>query len=205
MAELLPTMEGEARSRELSQFYTPIWLAERVVEWSGVRAIDRVCEPSAGRGALVRALIDAVGCDVDAWELDPSNARALRDLPYPGLTVHAEDFLASERFRALSWPYELALMNPPYEANQDVAFIERALDFSDRVVGIFQSRIVHSKGRAEFWRHTDIRRMAILSDRPHFGGEHSAKTDFVVLELTRRSAARKQGEATPAQIEWWSR
>jgi hypothetical protein len=70
-------------------------------------------------------------------------------------------------------------------------------------VGIFQSRILHSKGRAEFWKLHDITRMAILSSRPRFGGEHSAKTDFLVLEIFRRAAARRQGEATPAHVEWW--
>jgi predicted RNA methylase len=195
-------MSGEARSRELSQFYTPSWLAERVVGWSGITACDRVAEPSAGRGALIKPLVE-IGCDVDAWEIDAGNMIALREIAHAGLCAMHCDFLTCTE--VVEGAYDVALMNPPYEGNQDVRFIERALDCSDRVVGIFQSRIVHSKGRAEFWRHTDITRMAILSDRPSFGGDHSAKTDFVVLELIRRPVARRQGEATPAQLEWWSR
>jgi hypothetical protein len=95
--------------------------------------------------------------------------------------------------------------NTPYEDNQDVQFIDHALACSARVVGIFQSRIVHSAGRANFWRWVDIARLAILSKRPHFGGPHSAKTDFCVMELRRRASARRQGEPTAAQLEWWVR
>lgn len=50
----------------------------------------------------------------------------------------------------------------------------------------------------------EVKRMAILSSRPQFGGEHSAKTDFLALELVRRAAPRRQCEATPARVEWWS-
>lgn len=206
MMELLPGMEGEARSRELSQFYTPAWLAGRTARWACMHERPEwVLEPAAGQGSLVAAIKWVLpDVRVNAWDIDPENCEVLakitnrtRDIVWCGDFLQAR-YDADEHFG-------LALMNPPYEGNQDVRFIEHAHTVSDRVVGIFQSRIVHSAGRAEFWRHTDITRMAILSDRPHFGGEHSAKTDFVVLELVRRQHARKQGEAKPAAIEWWSR
>jgi predicted RNA methylase len=190
----------------LSQFLTPARLAEDVVAWSGAKCGDFVCEPSAGRGALVKPLL-MLGCYVDAWEIDHENIPALgaikKDAPrFRG--VIPCDFLTCTDSYSSETPYSLAVMNPPYEGNQDVRFIERALGCSERVVGIFQSRILHSKGRAEFWRHHDIRRMAVLSQRPRFGGDHSAKTDFVVLEVLRRQSARLQGEATPTAMEWWA-
>lgn len=212
-AQLLPEMEGEHRSRERSQFYTPEWLARRVAHWAmhGERGkLARmfspcVLEPAAGRGALITAIMGvAPTTHFVAVDIDPENCKALSKL-VDG--VWCADFLStwSDRLRAAvnNGGFDLAIMNPPYERNRDVRFIELALTCSDRVVGIFQSRILHSKGRAKFWRHVNIDRMAILSERPHFGGEYSAKTDFVVLELTRRSDARNQGEATPAQVEWW--
>jgi predicted RNA methylase len=203
-AQLLPGMEGEGRRRDLSQFYTPKWLADRVANWACRHSVPKwVLEPAAGRGALVAAIKrTAPSVCVSAWDIDPANCEALakvtdrtRDLVWCG------DFLLAQ----YDAPSDLALMNPPYEDNQDVAFIEHSLEHSARVVGIFQARIVHSAGRSEFWRWTDIQRMAFLSERPHFGGPHSAKTDFVVHELVRRKLARKQGEATPAAVEWWSR
>jgi predicted RNA methylase len=198
---LLPGMQRENRSRDLSQWYTPSKLAARVVEWARVHNRDVVCEPSAGRGALVKPLLER-GCHVDAWEIDPGNAAALGELAHAELTVYEADFLASPGWDC-SFRYDLALMNPPYEGNQDVCFIALAASRSERIVGLFQSRIVHSKGRAHFWRWHNIDRLAILSERPRFGGEHSAKTDFIVSEITRRAAPRKQGEATPSHVEWW--
>jgi Dimethyladenosine transferase (rRNA methylation) len=164
---VLPGLDGETRSRDLSQWYTPPKLAKRIVAWSLARDGDCVLEPSAGQGALVKPLLER-GCHVDAWEIDPGNAAALGELAHAGLTVCEADFLASPGW-GCSFRYDLAMLNPPYEDNQDVCD-----------------------------------RLAILSERPRFGGEHSAKTDFVVLEVTRRTAARKQGEATPAMVEWWT-
>jgi len=225
MSPLLPGMQGEARSVALSQWYTPPALAERVVRWALTSARlghDYILEPAAGRGALIKPLYGSYVFDdgegrpglvdtkhwVEAWDIDAENVAALEKLAEgTRLSVNHGDFLEAKLDTPMpgyTWPGDhLCLMNPPYEGNQDIAFVEKALTVCDGVVGIFQSRIVHSQGRAPFWRMHDITRMAILSERPHFGGEHSAKTDFVVLEITRRKHARKQGEATPAQVEWW--
>lgn len=202
MSELLPGMQSEARSRDLSQFYTPPWLAERVARWACLTSTPRfVLEPAAGRGALVAAIRQVVpGVQVSAWDIDRANVEALQGIvgPPPSFVVHG-NFLKAP----CETGFDLALLNPPYEDNQDVQFIERAVDCSARAVGIYQSRIVHSEGRWEFWRWHDMRRRVNLSKRPHFGGPHSARTDFVVLEILRRATARKQGEATPVLEEWW--
>jgi predicted RNA methylase len=207
MTQLLPGMESEMRRRDLSQFYTPGPVARHMAKWARVEDGATIVEPAAGRGALILGIDDLrVGTRVWAWDIDAMNCAALmmlrpRQLERVSLEeVNHGDFLA---YNLPAGSFDLALMNPPYEDGQDVRFIERGLDCSERVVGIFQSRIVHSQGRADCWRHTDITRMAILASRPHFGGPHSAKTDFVVLELVRRSRARLQGEATPAALEWW--
>lgn len=203
----LPCMEGEALDPARSQWFTPPEIADRLVRFARLLATDyQILEPAAGRGALLRALhrhLDHLPVsaepDVFAWEIDPAFEDELLNCSIAP-AVHIADFLAADMS---AMRFDLAILNPPYERNQDVRFVERALDCSKRVVGIFQSRIVHSKGRAEFWRWHNIDRLAILSERPRFGGEHSAKTDFVVMEVTRRGLARKQGEATPGQIEWW--
>lgn len=213
---LLPGLEDERRSREHSQFYTPPWLAERVAQWCLLFPHNRVLEPAAGRGALITALDTQAAkgpyphlLNIEAWDIDPVNWQALYQLdlnPVTRLRVTCGNFLGvPEGECASSAAFDFALMNPPYEYNQDVDFITRALDYCPKVIGIFQSRIVHSAGRAEFWRWTDIRRLAFLSDRPHFGGPHSAKTDFIVLDVVRRKHRRKQGEASAGSIEWWSR
>lgn len=189
-------------NRERSQFYTPQWLADRVAKWACVNETPRyVLEPAAGRGALVAAIKRAVPrVFVHAWDIDRANCDAL-DLMID--RAYGDVFYGNFLTLASDGTYDLCITNPPYEDNQDVRFIEHALDCSQRVVGIFQSRILHSKGRAAFWRHHDITRLAVLSERPRFGGDQSGKTDFIVAEIVRRASARLQDELTPMHMQWW--
>lgn len=200
MNELLPTMEGESRDPAKSQWFTPPDLARRVVEWAGIEKGMSVLEPSAGRGALLYEISRSLRPygRMSSFEIDPIHRAHLEQQFSPRCRVGGDFFAwTADEF------FDLAIMNPPYEGGRDVLFAAKCLCVCDRVVGIFAARIVHSKGRSEFWRHTDIQRMAILSERPRFGGDYTPMTDFVILELVRRQHARRQGEATPTLTEWW--
>jgi predicted RNA methylase len=204
----MPGFESEQRRRDLSQFYTPPALAERVWKWMAPKhgLAPRILEPSAGRGALIKPLfaLNIIAQDVMAYEVDLVNVDALIAMALETnleLLVRARDFLADTDLQGER--YDICVMNPPFEDNQDVRFIECACEVSTRVAAICQARIVHSAGRADFWRWHDIAREAILVERPQFGGDYSPATDFVVLEIARRSTARKQGEASAGQREWW--
>jgi predicted RNA methylase len=206
---LLPGMEREHRSRELSQFYTPSDIAERMWRWmlvEGSPARLRALEPSAGQGALIKAAV-AVGVPIlslTAFDIDRSNCESLLRLqpPFETYEVLDMDFLATgvrndRRF-------DIAVINPPYENGMDVAFASKCLDCCTRVCGIFRAQIFFSHVRQEFWSMTDVRRGAYLVKRPHFGGEHGAKTDFVALDLTRRKTPRKPGGPMTVNWEWWT-
>lgn len=204
--------EDEARDASKSQWLTPVWLADRLAEWVMTHATRpmSVLEPSAGTGNLIAALarFQLPLSWLAAYEIDSSFADQLQHACDLLSCSHAMstgpesgDFLAAR----VTQDFDLCVMNPPYEGNQDVAFVTRALEHCDRVVGIFASRILHSQGRAEFWRWHDVMRMAVLSVRPQFGGDSSPKTDFCALDIRRRLVPRKQGEASCAAIEWWSR
>lgn len=205
----MPGFEAEERRRDLSQFYTPPWLAERVWRWMWRPSTCplRVLEPSAGRGALIKPLF-TLGIAVEhisAYDVDPGNVVALEQLAAETrapMTVRARDFMADVDL--LGERFDLSCMNPPFESNQDVQFIERVCQVCTSVAAVCQARIVHSAGRAEFWRWHDIRREAVLIERPQFGGDFSPATDFVVLDIVRRARARLQGEACALKREWWS-
>lgn len=200
--------EQVEQRRDLSQFYTSPELAIRLWRWMWeAHAQDEpitVLEPSAGRGALLRAMIELeVPVDrVVAYDIDQLNttylAIAFRNT-FPAFEVRGRDFLADPE----PGEFDFAVVNTPFEDNQDVAFADRYLRVARVCGGIFASRILHSEGRAEFWRWTDIYRMVVLSRRPHFGGQHSARTDFCLLDLRRRAFARRQGQPTITQMEWW--
>jgi len=196
--ELIP---GTNRDVSKSQWFSPPELAQRVVEWAFEgRAMERlgarVLEPSAGNGALVRPLV-AAGADVYAVEIDMRYADELRALECVAWV--GDDFL---EYQLGEWPeFDLCVMNPPYENGLDVAFILHALKFAPRVVGIFRSQILHGKARKrELWTKVRPTRIAFLTERPDFGGDHGAMTDFVVLELVKHPQHLSWSQA---KCEWW--
>lgn len=206
---VLPGVDAPPRDHDLSQWFTPPELAQRVVAWAGVDRVEneyapRVLEPSAGNGALVRPLVDA-GAWVTAVELDPRYVGVLAKL-LNKCEEHAvlcpKNFLEFEPL-----PYDLCVMNCPYEDGLDVAFIRHALAFAPRVVGIFRSAIVHGEERYDtLWRRVDIVRGKWLRWRPQFGkGEKSdgARSDFCVLELRERERSRELDEDMNLRFGWW--
>lgn len=233
--------EDQQRRLDLSQFYTPSHLAERMWEWASRpgRPHERVCEPSAGRGSLILPMYGR-NCpsELVAYDVDPLNVKRLnmiatvtdasrtqaeatvnaaegwagesipmRRPAHPKLEVRARDFCADLD----PGRFDLVVMNPPYENNQDVEHIDHALNHAPLAIVLVRSAIVHGQGRfRNFWRHVDIRRRANLVERPEFSvpvdGKvpPGAKSDFVVLDLERRQRARRQGEVSTQSEEWWS-
>lgn len=183
------------RTATLSQFFTPAWLARRIVErWvpSGVL----VLEPNAGRGNFVEPLL-ARG-PVLACEIDPLLCRFLRDRfrrqldePDGGFDLLEVDFLTvrPDVYGTTAVPY-LAVMNPPYEDGQDVSHIAHALEHTGRVIAVVKSDFEFGAERDRaFWRHACVARRAILVDRPDFGATAETSSgpsrNYVVLEIAR--------------------
>lgn len=200
-APWLPGMEEADRKRDLSQWFTPAWLADRLWNFVCAWPVRTVLEPSAGRGSLVAPMLRRYPPDaVTAIEADPQYLQTLRDLDElcMRLSVVGGDFM---RVRPES--VDVVVMNPPYEENQDIAFIERAFLWSPRVVGIFRADIFYSDSRAEFWRRHGghMRRIVFLSDRPVFGvsaGSDGPRTNFVIIEFVAGD------HWLVPTVEWWS-
>lgn len=208
---LLPGMEGEARSRSLSQFYTPPKLARRVWHWIGedpTLKTDVVCEPAAGRGALILPMLLSTPRPraIYAFDIDPANCDYMRDGSAgaaPEVQIFCDNFLTHTE-EPPDWGADLVLQNPPFEDGGMVDFIFAALIVAPVTVGIFPASIVYGQGRFDqLWRHIDIERGVWLSERPDFGGEFGAKTDFVVLQLRKRWRPRNRFEPFKLAMEWW--
>lgn len=195
--------------RSRSQFFTPAALAQRLWQWarpphSSTPARLRLLEPSAGLGALLgpaAASSQPFAC-IAAYEIDPVNVAHLRERFGTRVDVYDTDFLAEARMGALG-RFDLALLNPPFENDGDIDFARECCKVSTHACGIFPTRMLHSQRRAEFWRWHDIRRAAVMSRRPQFGGPMGGKTDFLALDLSARTHARRQGEAHTTNVEWW--
>lgn len=210
----LDLFEPERRS-DLSQWFTPAWIARRLALWLPVEPDGFVLEPSSGSGELVEGLVRA-GWPLDrivAVEVDPAWCEHLRRR-FPGLRVIEGDFLALAK-TWMGFPPRHVLLNPPYEDGADVAFIEASL----RLVGplgsvcaLVKTDIEYSSGRMPLWRDVArVERRARLLERPAFGkhvdGEKvtGAERNYIGLEMRLRSAPRVPGEVELVAEEAWSR
>lgn len=114
----------EARQALMGQkipgfFETPEALAERMVQEAGLSKGEKVLEPSAGLGRIANAAADVVGKEnVDVIE---RNATMQGSLTAQGFNLVGTDFTEFD-----GGPYDVILMNPPFEKGQDAEHIRRA-------------------------------------------------------------------------------
>lgn len=191
-----------------AQWLTPPALARELVALAGTLLDDarrrqyqlRVLEPSAGRGNLVRAVLDRCPhAQVDAVDVDP---RWRGDLEALGAQVHVEivDYLErpppAER-------YDLAVTNPPFDAGEETAHLAKLMDEANRIVALLPARSLHGRERYKrIWRRCDpanrkrdwwIREQVHLISRPKFG-ERGGTDEIVIVRLHRTPG--------PCEMRW---
>jgi len=111
-------------------FPTPMPLAARKAELAQLRDGDRVLEPSAGTGNLVRALLREArekGITLGAVTAVEINEQLARVLATAGeVTVIAGDFLAKTA-EDLGGAFDRIVMNPPFTHGADIQHVQHAL------------------------------------------------------------------------------
>jgi predicted RNA methylase len=106
------------------QFYeTPFKLAEDLAWMAKIKPGQSVLEPSAGKGAIVSAILKVYPflSQIDVCEIQPELQLALKEMSKTRL-MPADDFLDLEE------KYDRIIMNPPFTAGQDVAHVKHAYD-----------------------------------------------------------------------------
>lgn len=208
---------------KLAPWLTPDPLAARVAEFAlrdrSPRSV-RILEPSAGEGAIVAALMGrGVPLDaITAVELHGGRVDHLRR-SFPGLRVIHRDFIgwAEDAFEdggPTDPPFDLAVMNPPYDDGQDTDHVEAASLLARDVVALVRGVFRHgSTGRARLFEQCRLVREAVCKGRPQFVDRETAKEgsprhEFEVLHLTRvmgRSVGwtRAENPVDTVQVEWW--
>lgn len=191
-------MTPQPYNLSLSQWFTPPDLAKRIVEWAGVKPGMRVLEPSAGNGSFVRELLGIKDVLVDAVEID-TRWRTRNHAP-AGLIWFTADFFEWVETGYVDDPYDLAILNPPYENGQDLKFIQACAEISETTIALTKTSFFHGVERGgKFWKHWRPTRLVFLSSRPKFSSSKgSPKTDFCVFEIKRSDP---KPEST--KIEWW--
>ena len=105
-------------------FPTPAALVARMIEAANIGPRDRVLEPSAGTGAILKALPASV--DKVAVEINPGLVAGLTRVGVSGLRIHEADFL---RCNGDLGTFDRILMNPPFKDGADIAHIIHAVKF----------------------------------------------------------------------------
>lgn len=108
------------RKKKFQFFETPAEVARRlVVRLGDVESTDRILEPSAGRGALIKAVLEEwPDQTVDCYELMEENRAELAKIPNARLL--GNDFMEAE-----VGMYDKIIANPPFANNQDIKHVTK--------------------------------------------------------------------------------
>ncbi len=122
--------KGEKRNlkKEFQFFETPETLADKLVELADIQDNDTVLEPSAGQGAIIKAIRKInQECSITAIELMPTNYSILMKLALSAESLDFEielnDFLKYNPNYVGGFTKIIA--NPPFSKNQDIAHLKK--------------------------------------------------------------------------------
>lgn len=203
-------LKGPTFDALCSAWFTPQPLANKLASWAlagcphEVRHELRVLEPSAGEGAIARALIAAgvLESHLTLIELDPNRAARLL-MQFPRATIWQGDmFELLLRYPKETW--DLVVGNPPYDNGLDTIHMGALIRRVPNVVALLPLPFIASRERYEtVWTQAFLHRMAVCVQRPKHivtGGESgmTGKRDSVVFDI---STEPHDGRTL---IEWWS-
>lgn len=148
-SELLSQIaNGEKRDlkKEYQFFETPERLADWLVELAEIKDSDAVLEPSAGRGAIVKAIHKAYpDIAVSGYELMDINLPFLTALS--GFKLLGSDFL-----QECDTTFDVIIANPPFSKNQDIDHINhmfKHLNPGGRLVSVISKHWQFAEGKKE--------------------------------------------------------
>lgn len=190
MTQLSIVEAGPQQAPALSQWFTPPEIAREMVRMAAqflrMRPDTRIIEPSAGRGNLVRAVLEVAPlAHVDALDIDPRWGAELSSLG-PNVTGETVDYLERP---APSRRYHLAITNPPFDGGAEADHLAKLLDECERVIALLPTRSLHgahrfervwSRFRGEWW----LREQVHLVRRPKFG-PGGGSDEIVLLDMQR--------------------
>lgn len=117
---LMPGLDARSGDASLSQWFTPFWVAEELVD-DALKNIGHasVLEPSCGTGAFLTAIpknMPALGIDIDPRVVTAAVANSGRDVIVGDFRTHHLN----------GFKPEVIVGNPPFEMNSINGFLDRA-------------------------------------------------------------------------------
>ena len=165
--------------KEFQFFATPPELAEILVKHAEINGDDTILEPSAGQGAIIRAINKVCDVTPDCYELMDVN-RVILNKSGLNFDLIGEDFLEDTAKKK----YSVIIANPPFTKNQDIEHLQemyKCLEIGGRVVCITSESWVNGSQKKQVgfrdWLKTknahifDIERGAFKSSGTMVGGK----------------------------------
>ena len=151
--------------KDFQFFQTPESLADQLVDKLALRRGHKVLEPSAGRGALLRAIWKKYPLmDVDCCELMDSNYDELAYMISTNMV--GRDFLELQAANT----YNRIVANPPFSKNQDIDHVYKMFDclkISGRLVTVMSRHWEFSaNGKEKGFRRFLVDQRALIEDVP---------------------------------------
>lgn len=133
--------------KDFQFFATPPEVADYLVELADIQPGHTILEPSAGQGAIIKA-IQRIYPDivVDCFELMDLNRTFLEKLD--NVSIIGQDFIQEEKERL----YDRIIANPPFSKNQDIehfAEMFKCLKDGGRIVSIMSNHWRFASGKKE--------------------------------------------------------
>lgn len=130
IAERLNQVKGELKEgvqvvSAPQLFPTPQVIADKMVNYLNPEAGDKILEPSAGTGNLLKAMIDQ-GCTKDQLSIAEINGALSNQLAKDYGRVYPGDFLDRGHWE-LGGYFDKIIMNPPFKNGEDIKHIKHAL------------------------------------------------------------------------------
>lgn len=145
--------------KEFQFFPTPADLARYLVDLAQPKPGEKILEPSAGQGAIVKAIVDRFRAEhgstpiVDCYELMDLNSSILAKVD--GARIVGSDFLQA----AGQW--DCIIANPPFAKNQDIDHVAKMWEVlapGGRIVTIMSPHWTFSRSRKELDFRDFVRR-----------------------------------------------
>lgn len=146
LLEQIANDEKRNLKKEFQFFATPEPLAEKLVSMAEIENHHSILEPSAGQGAIVKAINRATGGqDVHCYEAMPVNQTILRK-------ISTVKFLGEDFLKHTGDQFDRIIANPPFSRNQDIDHIRKmysCLKPGGRLVTISSKHWQYSSNKKE--------------------------------------------------------
>lgn len=178
---------GEKRNlkKEFQFFATPYEVAKDLVREADIQPDDIVLEPSAGQGAIIKAIHDLhPGHMVNYFELMDINRTILSDIP--NTRYAGSDFL-----ECTDQQWDKIIANPPFAKNQDIEHIRKmweVLKPGGKIVTIASKHWNYSNNKKEKafreWLYNDVEANVNGIEAGAFA-ESGTKIETVMIEINK--------------------